>query len=141
MTVRESDSMQSTLPHLQNNGSHADFVNKFPDVVVVDEDRREKPSMPKVIIDGRELKVHPGITILDAALDNGVELTHNCGGNCACSTCHVIIETGAENLSAMQDDEDDMLSTAFRRTDHSRLACQAQVTGDVKVKTPPKLEP
>lgn len=96
--------------------------------------------MPKVTINGKELNVHPGITILDAALDNGVELTHNCGGNCACSTCHVIIEDGAENLSAIHEDEDEMLATAFMRTDHSRLACQAQVMGDVKVKTPPKLE-
>lgn len=95
--------------------------------------------MPKVFIDGKELDVHPGITILDAALDNGIELTHNCGGNCACSTCHVIIEEGDENLSAMQEDENDMLDTSPQRTDHSRLACQAQVMGDVKVKTPPKI--
>ncbi len=96
--------------------------------------------MPKVIIDGKQLDVHSGITILDAALDNAIEMTHNCGGNCACSTCHVIIEEGDENLSAMQDDENDMLDTAFQRTDHSRLACQAQVMGDVKVITPPKME-
>ncbi len=95
--------------------------------------------MPKVIIDGKELDVHPGITILDAALDNGIELTHNCGGNCACSTCHVIIEEGDENLSSMQEDEDDMLDTAFKRTEHSRLACQAQVKGDVTVRIAPKL--
>lgn len=96
--------------------------------------------MPKVTIDGKDLDVHPGITILDAALDNGIELTHNCGGNCACSTCHVFIEEGAENLSAMQDDEDEMLATNLSRTDRSRLACQAQVKGDVTVKIPPKLQ-
>lgn len=94
--------------------------------------------MPKVIIDGKELVVRPGITILDAALDNDIKLDHNCGGNCACSTCHVIIEEGMENLSEMHDDEEDMLDTATGLTLQSRLACQAQVKGDIKIKIPPK---
>lgn len=95
--------------------------------------------MPKVTIDGKEIQVHPGITILDAALDNGVPLTHNCGGNCACSTCHVIIEEGMEHLTGVSDDEADMLDTAMGRTDRSRLACQAQVmAGNITVRTPPK---
>jgi 2Fe-2S ferredoxin len=94
--------------------------------------------MPKVVIDGKELTVNPGITILDAALDNGIKLDHNCGGNCACSTCHVIIEEGMENLSEMRDDEEDMLDTAPGLTLESRLACQCQVKGDVKLRIPPK---
>lgn len=96
--------------------------------------------MPKLTIDGKELEVSPGITILDAALDHNIELTHNCGGNCACSTCQVIIEQGMENLSPMRDDETDMLEDAPGRTPQTRLACQAQVLGDVSVKTPPKLK-
>lgn len=94
--------------------------------------------MAKLVIDGKGLEVRPGITILDAALDNGIALNHNCGGNCACSTCHVIIEEGMENLSEMRDDEEDMLDTASGLTLESRLACQAQVTGDVKVRIPPR---
>jgi 2Fe-2S ferredoxin len=94
--------------------------------------------MPKVFIAGKELDVRPGITILDAALDNGIAIDHNCGGNCACSTCHVIIEEGMENLSEMRDDEGDMLDTATGLTLQSRLSCQAQVKGDVKVRIPPK---
>ncbi len=93
---------------------------------------------PKVTIDGKELEVNLGITILDAALDNNIELDHNCGGNCACSTCHVIIEEGMENLSEMSDEEEDMLDTATGLTLESRLACQCQVKGDIKVKIPPK---
>ena len=127
-------------PELRKDDGSIDLANNCQAADVVRDDERKTPPMPKVTIDGKELDVHPGVTILDAALDNGIELTHNCGGNCACSTCHVIIESGAENLSAMRDDEDDMLDTAFRRTDRSRLACQAQVMGDIKVKTPPKLE-
>ena len=52
-----------------------------------------------VTIDGQQVKVAPGTTILDAALDNNIPLDHNCGGNCACSTCHVIVEEGMENIS------------------------------------------
>jgi 2Fe-2S ferredoxin len=94
--------------------------------------------MPKVRIGEKELDVKPGISILDAALDNGIALDHNCGGNCACSTCHVIVLEGMENLSEMRDDEEDMLDTAVGLTLESRLACQSQVKGDVKVKIPPK---
>jgi 2Fe-2S ferredoxin len=94
--------------------------------------------MPKVTIDGKEVHVPPGTTILDAALDNDIELTHNCGGNCACSTCHVIIEEGMENLSEMSEDEEDMLDTAPGLTLESRLACQSKVSGDVVVKIPKK---
>lgn len=92
----------------------------------------------KVMIDGKELEVEPGTTILDAALDNEIKLDHNCGGNCACSTCHVIIEEGMENLSEMSDDEEDMLDTAAGLTLESRLGCQSKINGDIKVKIPPK---
>lgn len=94
--------------------------------------------MPKVIIGDKELDVPVGVTLLDAALDNGIEVDHNCGGNCACSTCHVIVENGMENLSAMNQDEEDMLDSAAGLTLQSRLACQAQVQGDVKIRIPPK---
>ena len=46
----------------------------------------------------------PG-SLLDIALANGIELEHNCGGSCACTTCHVIVKEGEENLSEMQEDE------------------------------------
>jgi len=92
----------------------------------------------KIKIAGKELEVAPGITILDAALDNGIELDHNCGGNCACSTCHVIVEEGFENLSEMSEEEEDMLDTATGLTLESRLACQSQVKGDITVRIPPK---
>jgi len=94
--------------------------------------------MPRVTINGKEVHVPPGTTILDAALDNDIELTHNCGGNCACSTCHVIIEEGMENLSEMSEDEEDMLDTAPGLTLQSRLACQSKVSGDVVVRIPKK---
>ena len=77
----------------------------------------------------------PG-SLLDIALANDIELEHNCGGSCACTTCHVIVKDGAENLSEMQEDEEDRLDTAVGLTIRSRLGCQAVVRGDVVVEVP-----
>jgi len=72
---------------------------------------------------------HRGDTLLDAALDHGVDLPHTCGGNCSCTTCHVLVDAGAEHLSRMEEPEDERLDTAEGRTPHSRLACQALLLG------------
>jgi len=77
-----------------------------------------------------------GDTVLDAALDNGLDLPHDCGGNCACTTCHVRIDSGGGNLSRMEPVEDERLATADNRTQHSRLACQALLTGGPVAITP-----
>src|SRR6202521_4649358 len=52
------------------------------------------------------------LSILDVALNYGIRLDHACGGNCACTTCHVWVKEGAENLSEMDDDEADRLDMA-----------------------------
>jgi 2Fe-2S ferredoxin len=77
----------------------------------------------------------PG-SLLDVALNFGIPLEHVCGGNCACTTCHVIVTEGMANLSEMDDDEADRLDTAWDLTPTSRLACQAVVYGDVVCKVP-----
>ena len=77
----------------------------------------------------------PG-SLLDIALAHEVELEHNCGGSCACTTCHVIVKEGEESLSAMESDEEDRLDMAEGLTIHSRLGCQAVVRGDVVVEIP-----
>ena len=77
----------------------------------------------------------PG-SLLDVALGNNIELQHNCGGKCACTTCHVIVKAGAEHLSKMEEDEEDRLDTAEGLTLHFRLGCQAVVAGDVVVEIP-----
>ena len=74
----------------------------------------------------------PG-SLLDIALHNNVPMEHNCGGNCACTTCHVVVKEGEENLSPMESDEEDRLDTAQGLTLHSRLGCPAVVEGDVIV--------
>ena len=74
----------------------------------------------------------PG-SLLDIALSHGITMGHNCGGNCACTTCHVVVKKGQENLSPMETDEEDKLDIAEGLTLESRLGCQAVVKGDVVV--------
>ena len=75
-------------------------------------------------------------SLLDIALNRDVHLEHACGGNNACTTCHVVIKRGEENLSEAEDDELDRLETAADLTLHSRLGCQCIVKGDVTVEIP-----
>ncbi len=106
--------------------------------------------MPKVtfIKDGKETTVefeqgkleyqHHGLpeSFLDVAMNFGIPLEHACGGSCACTTCHLIIRQGAENLSEEQDNELDRLDTAWDLTTSSRLGCQAVIKGDVVAEFP-----
>jgi ferredoxin, 2Fe-2S len=71
----------------------------------------------------------PG-SILDVLLANGIALEHACGGNCACTTCHVIVKQGFERLSPADESEDDLLDKAPGLTPTSRLGCQAVVLDD-----------
>jgi len=75
-------------------------------------------------------------SILDVALNFGINLEHACGGVCACTTCHLHVTKGKENLSAEEDDELDRLDTAADPQLNSRLGCQAVVKGDVTVALP-----
>src|SRR2546425_9800625 len=74
----------------------------------------------------------PG-SLLDIALAHDIPLEHNCGGSCACPTCHVVVRGGEEYLSEMQADEEDRPDMAEGLTIHSRLGCQAGVYADVVV--------
>ncbi len=77
-------------------------------------------------------------SLLQIALDNGVEIDHACGGVPACSTCHVIVQEGAESIPEAEDEEEDMLDRAPGLCLHSRLACQAVPNGskDLVVEIP-----
>jgi 2Fe-2S ferredoxin len=92
--------------------------------------------MPKLtfLTTQQTFEVNPGESILDIAIANDVPIQHACGGFCACTTCHVIVKSGIENLSEMEEDEQDRLEVAASGlTEHSRLGCQAKVHGDVSV--------
>ncbi len=77
-------------------------------------------------------------SLLDVALNNGVRLDHACGGNCACTTCHVWVKQGSELLSEMEDDEADKLDMAADLQLNSRLGCQSVIEkpGDIVVEIP-----
>lgn len=73
--------------------------------------------------------VAEGTTILDAAEECGAQVGHSCGGECACSTCHVWVRRGFDSLPAADDMELDRLDQGFDVRPISRLACQAKVQG------------
>ncbi len=91
--------------------------------------------------DDRPLTLAVGQTILEAALAQGVDLDHACGGVCACSTCHVKITSGTECFSAATEDEEDQLDEARDVDLTSRLGCQARLlrapsNGVVEIRIP-----
>lgn len=66
----------------------------------------------------------PGDSILEVALDNDIELHHNCGMVCACSTCHIYLEGGEEYVPEISDKEEDFIDRARNPKITSRLGCQ-----------------
>ena len=69
-----------------------------------------------------------GQNMMQVAHDNDIELEGACGGELACSTCHLIFEQDLYNtLPEKEDEEDDMLDLAFEVTETSRLGCQILV--------------
>lgn len=96
--------------------------------------------MPKIkILDlDRTIETEEGTSLLDACLDHDIEIDHACGGVCACSTCHVWIEEGMDNLNEASEDEEDRLEGAKGVNLKSRLSCQCLVEGDIVVKFPPQ---
>ena len=94
----------------------------------------------KFEVGDREPEVHEaeeGESILDIALDNDIDLHHNCGGVRACSTCHVYIDQGMDHLPEITDEEEDFIDRAVNPKLNSRLACQCEIVdGDVEVTIP-----
>jgi len=91
--------------------------------------------MPKVTFlaheeicpEGAVIEVESGISICDAALNNGIEIEHACEKACACTTCHVIIQEGFDSLEEADEKEEDLLDKAWGLEPESRLSCQAKV--------------
>ncbi len=77
-----------------------------------------------------ELHAAEGESLLDVALNAGINIEHACGGVCACSTCHIYIEDGMEHLTEADDEEEDSVEEAPAIQPNSRLACQSCVAGE-----------
>ena len=94
--------------------------------------------MPKIIYqtpDGtrHEVEVETGYSVMEGAINNNIEgIVAECGGACACATCHSYIdESWLDKLAPMDDMEDSMLDAAFERKDTSRLTCQIEVSDEL----------
>jgi ferredoxin, 2Fe-2S len=68
--------------------------------------------------------VEPNQSLLEVALKNDIDLHHNCGGVCACSTCHVYLEEGGDFVEELSDREEDFIDRAVSPRLNSRLSCQ-----------------
>ena len=83
--------------------------------------------------------IEPDQSILEVALKNNIELHHNCGGVCACSTCHVYVEQGEDLVEELTDKEEDFIDRAVNPRLNSRLGCQCVLLeggGDIVVTLP-----
>jgi 2Fe-2S ferredoxin len=76
-----------------------------------------------------DLDVTVGSTVMEGAIDNNVPgVLAECGGACACATCHVYVDNEwASRLEPLSDMEDAMLDSALSRQPNSRLSCQIEV--------------
>ncbi|TMW60339.1 hypothetical protein Poli38472_000381 [Pythium oligandrum] len=80
-----------------------------------------------------EVTAEEGQTLNDVAHDNDIELECACGGELACSTCHLIFEQEVfDKLPEISEEEEDMLDLAWGLTDTSRLGCQIKVSKDLE---------
>ena len=85
-----------------------------------------------ILHDGTEhtVEAEPGMTVMEAAVKNGIPgIAAECGGACACATCHVYVaDAWIETVGKAQDMEQDMLDFASDVRENSRLSCQIKIT-------------
>jgi ferredoxin, 2Fe-2S len=76
------------------------------------------------------VEVPVGTTLMRAATDNRVPgIDGDCGGNCACATCHIYVDPNwSDRVGARSATEEDMLNIVAEPRGNSRLACQIIVT-------------
>lgn len=95
----------------------------------------EQKGLEPVTLEG----IAPDQSLLEVMLDNDIELHHNCGAVCACSTCHLYVEKGMDYLEELSDKEEDFIDRAVNPKINSRLGCQCvlqQGEGTIEVTLP-----
>lgn len=83
----------------------------------------EDKDIPTKVVENAE----EGYSVLEICEDHDVHLNHNCGGVCACSTCHIYVEKGEDDLEEISDKEEDFIDRAINPRLESRLACQCVI--------------
>ncbi len=92
------------------------------------------PKMTFILRDGthKEVDAPIGLSVLEIAHRNDIDIEGACEGSMACSTCHVIVnKTWFDDLEEISEDEEDMLDLAFGLTQTSRLGCQIIITDEL----------
>ena len=92
------------------------------------------PKMTFINPDGTRVEVDApvGLSVLEIAHRNNINLEGACEGSLACSTCHVIVDSEwYDVLETASEDEEDMLDLAFGLTHTSRLGCQIKMTEEL----------
>lgn len=93
--------------------------------------------MPKITFisptgERREVDAPEGLSVLEVAHKNNIDLEGSCEGSLACSTCHVIVDPQwFDKLDEASEEEEDMLDLAFGLTHTSRLGCQIKITAEM----------
>jgi len=83
--------------------------------------------------------LEPNQTLLEICLKNDIELHHNCGGVCACTTCHLYIDKGMDSIDELTDREEDFIDRAKDPRLNSRLGCQSLLLdgdGEIEITLP-----
>ncbi|KAG8628064.1 hypothetical protein KVT40_003937 [Elsinoe batatas] len=112
----------STTPHLSHGHLDKPPPGEERHITFIDKDSTR-----------HTFEVADGANLLDIAQANDLEMEGACGGSCACSTCHVIVEDGEmyDKMEEPDDDENDMLDLAFGLTETSRLGCQIKMSKEL----------
>ncbi len=90
--------------------------------------------MPKMVFierggNRKEVDAPLGLSVLEIAHRNNVDIEGACEGSLACATCHVVVDPDwYDKLQEASEDEEDMLDLAFGLTRTSRLGCQLIIT-------------
>jgi 2Fe-2S ferredoxin len=95
----------------------------------------EQKGLKKITLTG----IEPDQSLLEIALKNDIDLHHNCGGVCACSTCHLYVNKGEDYMEEMTDKEEDFVDRAINPRLNSRLGCQCVLhpgSGEIEVTLP-----
>jgi 2Fe-2S ferredoxin len=93
--------------------------------------------MPKMVFvekngNRKEVDAPLGLSVLEIAHRNNIDLEGACEGSLACSTCHVVVDKEwYDKLPDASEDEEDMLDLAFGLTHTSRLGCQIKITPEL----------
>ena len=90
------------------------------------------PTVTFIAADGsqHEVKASPGVSLMQAAIDNGIEgIVAECGGACSCATCHCYVEDEWKSKTGQPHDmESAMLECVLDPKPNSRLSCQVILT-------------